>query len=131
MEVINANNDEDELAASILYKVPQKISCMEWFIKGWNESCFCCCCRESCCKRYHQTFRFHNEALDRLSRELDLLDFIEASRVTNFMSSIYLHHNQRLMVPYFRKYFLNPDNLRLPSKNQHRLADLITNVDLV
>eukprot|EP00352_Strombidinopsis_acuminata_P000163 CAMPEP_0176343508 /NCGR_PEP_ID=MMETSP0126-20121128/3996_1 /TAXON_ID=141414 ORGANISM="Strombidinopsis acuminatum, Strain SPMC142" /NCGR_SAMPLE_ID=MMETSP0126 /ASSEMBLY_ACC=CAM_ASM_000229 /LENGTH=151 /DNA_ID=CAMNT_0017689491 /DNA_START=1088 /DNA_END=1543 /DNA_ORIENTATION=+ len=120
----------DELAASILYHVPQKISLMEWFFKGFFE--FCCvlkCCKERCCKKYHLTFDIHNEALSRLSRELDLLDFLEASRVTRFMSSIYLRYSQRLLIPYFRKYFLDSENLHLPDRKNHRLADLIVNFD--
>jgi len=59
-------------------------------------------------------FNIHNEAVKRLESELDLLNFIDASRVTRFVSQIYMRKNHRRLVRYFRLYHLDPDHLFLP-----------------
>ena len=58
----------------------------------------------------------HEQANERLSSEIDILEFIETSRVLKFIASFTLRKNQREMVRFFKSYHLDQDNLELPKK---------------
>jgi hypothetical protein len=56
------------------------------------------------------------EAFGRLEQEIDILNFIEASRLLRLLTSVLLRPNQRQLVKYFKNYHLDLDNLELPKK---------------
>lgn len=58
----------------------------------------------------------HEEAVERLSGEIDILDFIKTSRILGFMTSYSLRRNQRQLVQYFSRYHLDPNSLQLPQE---------------
>ena len=67
----------------------------------------------------------HEEANDRLDGEIDLLHFIQTSRILKFMTSYSLRRNQRQLVQYFKLYHLDEDSLKLnltkPPQSTHEM----------
>ena len=58
----------------------------------------------------------HEQANDRLSGEIDLLDFIKTSRILRFITSYSLRRKQRQLVQYFNAYHLDENFLQLPQE---------------
>ena len=67
----------------------------------------------------------HEEANDRLDGEIDLVHFIQTSRILKFMTSYSLRRNQRQLVQYFKLYHLDEDSLKLnltkPPQSTHEM----------
>jgi len=71
----------------------------------------------------------HNEAVNRLFNELDLFNFIEASRITRFLSELSMSKNRRSMVKHFRQYRLQIDNLFLPEPFEPSIEKIMRGFD--
>ena len=48
----------------------------------------------------------HEEGSDRLEAEVDILQFLHAQRLTNFLAKLFLRRHQRTMIYRFKKYQL-------------------------
>jgi hypothetical protein len=51
---------------------------------------------------------------------MDLLRFIETSRILKFITSVQLRSNQQQMVPYFKDYHINDENPTIKFSKQPR-----------
>jgi len=71
----------------------------------------------------------HDEGLKRLTGELDILNFVNASRVVRFLSQLYMSRNHRYMVRYFRLYSLDANNLFLPTPEDPTVEELLSKFD--
>lgn len=49
----------------------------------------------------------HENAIDRLQVEMDILDLIKGIRIIKFMSRLSLKNNQRQLVKYFKDYHID------------------------
>jgi hypothetical protein len=64
------------------------------FLKAKYSMMCCCCC--SWCRCYRQRMKVkagQDEALGRLEQEVDILNFIEASRIVKLLTSVMLRSN--------------------------------------
>ena len=87
---------------------------MEYVTNKWVANCCCCFSRTQWYQRRKTLKLCHDEVFERLSNEIDILNFIKASRTLKLFSSVMLRKNQRQLVPYFKSYHIDPDNLKLP-----------------
>jgi hypothetical protein len=107
-------DDKREVEACILNREPNSFSYMD-FLTNKFVATFCCCfSRTQWYKERLSKRKSQEEAFDRLSSEIDILNFIKASRTLKLLTSVMLRKNQRQLVPYFSRYHLDPDNLKLP-----------------
>ena len=69
-----------------------------------------------CYKERKKGEKKHKEAMDRLSKEIDIMNFIEASRVLRLITKVTLRKNQIQLVPFFKPYHLDEDNLHCAAR---------------
>ena len=81
----------------ILSRKPLEVTYSVFICSKFLNALCCCCClmRCKCFKSMKQKLDIHEEANDRLSTEIDILDFIRTSRILAFMTSYSLRRNQR------------------------------------
>lgn len=102
------------MEARILNSEPNSFTYMNYLMNKFVSNCCCCFSRTQWYKERQSISKAQAEAFDRLSNEIDILNFIKASRTLKLLTSVMLRKNQRQLVPYFRSYHLDPDNLKLP-----------------
>ena len=72
-----------------------------WFIE--YVYCLCCWVNCACCKRKRRMSKdekLFRQGRRRLYAEIDLLDLVKQLRISKFMSSFLLNHNQRELVKF-------------------------------
>ncbi len=93
---------------------------------------FCCCCSDKdCYKRRKKRNEAHTQMLERLSSEVDILNFIQTSRTLRLMTSIMLRPNQRQLVPYFRSYQIDKNNPKIKKTRDIPVKKLLDKFDPV
>ena len=107
-------DDKREAEACILNREPNSFSYMDYLVNKFVTSCCCCLSRSQWFKERLSKRKAQTEAFDRLSSEIDILNFIKASRTLKLLTSVMLRKNQRQLIPYFRNYHIDPENLTLP-----------------
>ena len=67
--------------------------------------------------------------IERLSSEVDILNFIQISRTLRLMTSIMLKPNQRQLVPYFRSYQIDKNNPNVKKTKEIPVDKLLEKFD--
>jgi len=83
-------DDVEELAMTILNRVKQSISFTDWMILRFGGYCVSCFSEER--KLMNEA---HEAACDRLSREMDVLDLVQSSRIAKFIAQLSMKKNNR------------------------------------
>jgi hypothetical protein len=77
----------------------------------------CCCFRRTAWYKFRKLrAEAHAEVFDRISNEIDILNFIQASRALKLLTSTLLRTNQRHLIKYFKQYHISYDRLQLPEQ---------------
>lgn len=80
---------------------------MDWF---WQRV-YCCCCwlNFGCCRKQRKKSlqeKIFHQAQRNLYNEIDLLEIVKQLRISKFLSSFLLTHNQRELVKFMKQYTL-------------------------
>lgn len=67
----------------------------------------------------------HHVAMDRLSKELDVVEFVRHIRLTRFLTSITLNKTQKNLAKLFNKYHLHEDDVTNMKDVFHEDFDLL------
>ena len=71
-------------------------------------SCFnCCCYQTSCAQKRLKRYELHEEGVQRMNDELDIVGLIRTLRKSQFMANTYLKEYQRFFISKFRYYHLS------------------------
>lgn len=108
------NNIQNRSIFSYSYKKAYR----DWF----NDKLNCCCCWFNClcCRRNRRkskSERIFMQAQRNLYNEIDLLQIVKQIRISKFMSTFNLNHNQRELVKFMKQYTLIT---RMPRNNRVR-----------
>ena len=68
--------------------------------------CSCCCKKKDCFKRRMKRLERHENASEKLCKEMDIVNFIYVRRLSQFISKMVLDKHQRALVTSFKKYQL-------------------------
>lgn len=94
---------------TILNRVKQDISFTDWMLIQF-ESYFSRCYSEEKKVKYEA----HKAACGRLAKEMDVLDLINAARISKFIAQLSMKRNNRQMIKYFKPYHISAENPELP-----------------
>ena len=87
---------EQELGEEILNRQPLHFTYGEFITTQWLKA-LCCCCpclkNQAWLKRRNMRVKIYEEASERLSGEIDILSFIQTSRILKFLASYSLRRN--------------------------------------
>jgi hypothetical protein len=86
-------DDKREMEACILNKEPNSFSYMNYLMNKFVSTFCCCCSRTQWYKERLSKRKAQAEAFDRLSNEIDILNFIKASRTLKLLTSVMLRKN--------------------------------------
>ena len=83
---------------------------IEYQVTWMLRSCCCCCCfnkKSLWWKKREFNFTRYEEAVERLNKEIDVLNYVSTQRLTNFLAKLFLRPHQRELVKSFKKYQLD------------------------
>ena len=97
----------------------------------WFLNSFCCCfCRwSSCFQRRIKRLERHEAASEKLANEIDIVNFLHAQRIGQFIAKLNLKKHQRALVTSFKKYQI--DNLGQSSAANASAEDDETSFGLI
>jgi len=71
--------------------------------------CFNCCCKCPCAEKRTKRLELHQESIERMSHEIDIVGLIQSLRVSSFVNKIFLDRHQRFFISKFRLYHSSAD----------------------
>ena len=66
--------------------------------------CCCCCSKRQSFQRRLERLERHEEAVDKLANEIDIVKLLYVQRVGQFIAKLILKKHQRALVTSFKKY---------------------------
>ena len=94
---------------TILNRVKQDVSFTDWMLIQFEWYIGCCLNEDQ-----KNKFEAHKAATGRLANEMDVLDLINAARISKFIAQLSMKRNNRQMIKYFKPYHVCAHNPNLP-----------------
>ena len=91
--------------------------------------CCCCCKRTEWYKFRARRHEAHNEVFERLSNEIDIFNFVTASRNLRLLTHTVLRTNQRQLVQYFKQYHIDYKSLKVKESKTTKVEKLTEHFD--
>lgn len=126
MARVEEEDDAKEIGSRIGIRKKDIFHYCEYLYTKLVASCCCCFRRTEWYKFRKLRADAHAEVFDRLSNEIDILNFIEASRALKLMTSTLLRTNQRQLVKYFKQYHIDYSRLKVPEQNPSKSIKKLT-----
>ena len=77
----------------------------EFLLARLMQLCCSCCCRGSAWyERRTKKLQRHNDATERLDKEIDIVKLLYVQRVGQFIAKLFLKRHQRALITTFREY---------------------------
>lgn len=123
---VEEENDIKEIGSRIGIRKQDIFHYVEFIYTKLVSSC-CCCLKRTEWYQYRKLrAEAHAEVFDRLSKEIDILNFIQASRSLRLMTSTLLRTNQRHLIKFFKQYHIDYSRLNLAEKPPSKSAKKLT-----
>ena len=126
MTRVEEEDDADEIGSRIGIRKKDVFHYCEYLYTKLVASCCCCFSRTEWYKFRKLRADAHAEVFDMLSNEIDILNFIEASRALKLMTSTLLRTNQRQLVKYFKQYHIDYSKMKVPGQNPPKSIKKLT-----
>lgn len=108
---VEEEDDAKEIGSRISIRKPNIFHYFEHIYTSFVAS-WCCCFRRTEWYKFRKLrAEAHAEVFDRLSNEIDILNFIQASRALKLLTSTLLRTNQRHLIKYFKQFHISYDRL--------------------
>jgi len=123
---VEEEDDAKEIGSRINIRKQDIFHYFEYLYTKLVSSCCCCLKRTEWYKFRKLRAEAHAEVFERLSNEIDIFNFIQASRALKLMTSTLLRTNQRHLIKYFKQYHISYDKLKLPEQKKPKSIKKLT-----
>ena len=76
----------------------------EYMLVSFLRMCCCSCSKRQCFQKRLERLERHEEAVDKLANEIDIVKLLYVQRVGQFIAKLILKKHQRALVTSFKKY---------------------------